>query len=299
MDLRRDQLSLQYAVKLKSNTSNPAYEAVFNPNFRNFYTSKKSYIRPLSYRIEDHLEAVCCSPVIHHIIPDFPPWHIVQPEIDLSMTSFKKNSVSPHELQSEFKYALSRYPESMIFYSDGSKSDNAVACSFYSSELKLKMRLPDYMSVFTAELIAILSILKCIESIPDEDNFIICSDSLSGIMAIHSRNTKHPYVLEILKLYTTLTQQLKSIVLLWCPAHVGIPGNERADSLAKAALPSSNFAALPVPASDLKFYIRKYITSQWQQRWNDQVHNKLHTIKPAIGPSPLPERESKRGNSTC
>ena len=294
MDLRRDQLSLQYAVKLKSNASNPAFEAVFNPNFRHFYTSKKSYIRPLSYRLEDHLDAVCCSPVIHHTIPDFPPWHIAQPEIDLSMTSFKKNSVSPHELQNEFKHALSRYPESRIFYSDGSKSDNAVACSFYSSEHKLKMRLPDYMSVFTAELIAILSILKCIESIPDEDNFILCSDSLSGIMAIHSRDTKHPYVLEILKLYTTLTQQLKLIVLLWCPAHVGIPGNERADSLAKAALSSSNFASLPVPASDLKFYIRKYITSQWQQRWNDQVHNKLHAIKPAIGPWPLCQRGSRR-----
>jgi kelch-like protein 2/3 len=156
------------------------------------------------------------------------------------------------------------------------------------------MRLPDQMSVFTAELIAILSALKYIESIPDEDNFIICSDSLSGIMAIHSLDTKHPYVLEILKSISILTKRLQLVVLIWCPAHVGIPGNERADSLAKAALSSNNVAEFPVPASDIRFYIKRHIHSSWQLRWNDQIYNKLHSLKPNIGPWPPCQRENRR-----
>jgi len=294
MDLRQDQLSLQYAVKLKSNESNPAFEAIFTPRFRNFYTSKPSYIRPLSYRIEDQLDVVCDSPVIHHTIPDSPPWHIIQPEVDLSMTSFQKDSVSTLQLQSEFLNVLGRYPAGRTFYSDGSKSDHAVACSFYSSGHRLKMRLPRQMSVFTAELIAILTVLKFIEHVHDENNFIICSDSLSGIMAIHSRDTKHPFILEILKSITLLSTNLKSVVLIWCPAHVGIPGNERADGLAKEALSLDTIADFPVPASDLKYCIKKFIQSKWQQRWDTQINNKLHFIKPNIGPWQPCQRESRR-----
>jgi len=75
---------------------------------------------------------------------------------------------------------------------------------------------------------------------------------------------------------------------------VGIPGNERADGLAKAALSSDNMAEFPVPASDLRFHIKKHIQDKWQQRWDTETHNKLHLIKPKIGPWPPLQRESRR-----
>jgi len=294
MALRRDQLSLQYATKLKSNQSNPAYEAVFTPQYRNFYTSKPSYIRPLAYRIEDQLEAVCSMPVVHHSIPDMPPWHLIIPETDFSMTKFKKDSISHHRLQSEFMDVLDKYPESVIFYSDGSKSSDAVACSFYSRRSIMKMRLPAQMSVYSSELIGILSILKCIENIHDAEHFIICSDSLSGIMAIHNHDIRNTYILEILKSLTKIHNISKLVVLMWCPAHVGIPGNERADSLAKTALSSERTADFPIPASDLRYSIKELVRRQWQLEWDSQIHNKLHTIQPNIGPWPLCQRESRR-----
>jgi len=36
--------------------------------------------------------------------------------------------------------------------------------------------------------------------------------------------------------YSTLTNSGKTVILCWIPGHVGIPGNERADRVAKAAL---------------------------------------------------------------
>ena len=121
---------LQYATKLKSNQSNPAYEAVFTPQFRNFYTSKPSYIRPLAYRIEDQLDAVCSMPVVHHSIPDMPPWHLIIPETDFSMTTFKKDSISHHRLQLEFMDVLCKYPESVILYRKIGRCDFQVRCLF-------------------------------------------------------------------------------------------------------------------------------------------------------------------------
>jgi hypothetical protein len=92
MALRRVQLSLQYATKLNSNVNNPAFQAVFAPQLRNVYASKPSYIRALAYRIEDQLDVVCSSPVVHHFIPDIPPWHLFPPELNLTMTQFRKDS---------------------------------------------------------------------------------------------------------------------------------------------------------------------------------------------------------------
>jgi len=295
MALRHNQLSLQYAIKLKSNESNPAFDTVFAPQFRNFYTSKPSYIRPLAYRIEDQLDAFCGNPVIHYFIPDLPPWRIPQPEIDFTLTQFKKDSVSPLELQAAFMNLLALYPdESVIFYTDGSKSSDAVACSFTSPQFKMRMRLPAQMSVYTSELIAILSVLKCIESMREEEHFIVCSDSLSGLMALHNRDIKHPCVYEILKLLTTLCGGTKLVVFIWCPAHVGISGNERADSLAKAALSLDHIADFPIPASDLRFSIKQLVFNQWQQQWDIQTQNKLHSIQPSVGPWPLCQRENRR-----
>ena len=43
-------------------------------------------------------------------------------------------------------------------------------------------------------------------------------------------------VLKIIKDYTSLIKAGKAIKFCWIPSHVNIPGNERADTAAKAAL---------------------------------------------------------------
>ena len=45
-----------------------------------------------------------------------------------------------------------------------------------------------------------------------------------------------PDVYRILSTISEFQERGKEVTLVWVPAHVGIPGNEQADALAKAAL---------------------------------------------------------------
>lgn len=66
--------------------------------------------------------------------------------------------------------------------------------------------------------------------------------------------------------------------MIWIPSHVGIQGNELADTYAKQAITSPdahpiNFHTL----QDSKNIINKFITNQWQHIWQT-MHTKLNEI---------------------
>ncbi|CAD6221996.1 GSCOCG00011700001-RA-CDS, partial [Cotesia congregata] len=64
---------------------------------------------------------------------------------------------------------------------------------------------------------------------------IICTDSLSSVQALMNPFSDSPMVQECqLKLWNLSKQG--EIVIAWVPAHIGIPGNELADSEAKSAI---------------------------------------------------------------
>ena len=55
----------------------------------------------------------------------------------------------------------------------------------------------------------------------------------------------------------------KDIILCWVSSHVGIKGNEKADSVAKSALDLPH-AQVGVPYTDFKHLNIQYIFSTWQ-----------------------------------
>ncbi|ELT96755.1 hypothetical protein CAPTEDRAFT_23017, partial [Capitella teleta] len=202
------------------------------------------------------------------------------PEVDTSISKFLKDQHPALFLKQEFYNLIDKYPGINI-YTDGSKSNDAVACAFTCSTYQIQFGLPAQMSIYTAELIAIEQALIFIETVKDEDQFNICSDSLSSLTALSNCDITHPYLLSILTKQNNLVRKGKLVVFIWCPSHVGILGNEVADRLAKQALVMP-VTKLPLPHTDYKSPIRSYVKSLWQNEWDEETDNKLHSIQPVI-----------------
>ncbi|GFT53941.1 RNase H domain-containing protein [Trichonephila clavipes] len=73
------------------------------------------------------------------------------------------------------------------------------------------------------------------------------------------------------------------IVFCWLPSHVGIIGNEQADS---AAEPATTHLPLAVPLSDMSAS-SCIIFLDLAESWSQQLDNKLHSVKPVIGAWPV------------
>ncbi|KAK3889509.1 hypothetical protein Pcinc_006481 [Petrolisthes cinctipes] len=140
------------------------------------------------------------------------------------------------------------------------------------------------MSIFTAELSAILYALQVIFTLP-QPSFTIFSDSCSALQALCNFNSSYPLVLAILEWLVLLGRLGRRVTFCWVPAHEGVDGNERADALVKAAVSSSRppIGHHPVPAVDLRPYIKTAILSCWQDRWDAIGVNKLRGIHQRLG----------------
>ena len=86
--LRFDKLCVQYALKLRSNPYNPAYDIIFNPQLYDLYDTKPSAIRSFGHCIEKDMAVVCPQlDLIQTVsLPDDPPWTIQKPRIALNLT---------------------------------------------------------------------------------------------------------------------------------------------------------------------------------------------------------------------
>ncbi|KAK3892700.1 hypothetical protein Pcinc_003492 [Petrolisthes cinctipes] len=113
-----------------------------------------------------------------------------------------------------------------------------------------------------------------------QPSLTIFSDFCSALQALCNFNSSHPLVLAILEWLVLLGRCGRKVTFCWVPAHLGVGGNERADSLAKAAVSNSRPSARrhPIPAVDLRPYINTAVRSCWQDRWDAVRANKLRDI---------------------
>ena len=89
---RREKLSLQYAIMLAANPSNPAYEVTFPPNYVDLYEQKPKAIKSFSIRISPLLEFANIKPqnIEKHFTPKIPAWCMKPPEILFDLHSREK-----------------------------------------------------------------------------------------------------------------------------------------------------------------------------------------------------------------
>ena len=88
---RREKLSLQYAIRLAENPSNPAHEVTFPPKYTDLYESKPNYIKSFGVRILPLLESVNINPknIDINFTPNIPAVCMNKPKILFDLHSGK------------------------------------------------------------------------------------------------------------------------------------------------------------------------------------------------------------------
>ena len=153
-------------------------------------------------------------------------------------------------------------------YTDGSKNDNdctgsGIYIKYQDQVVKVQKRNPDFCSVFRSELIAINEGLDLLKSITHKSEIWILSDSRSSIQHLANWHSVRDNVgVEILKKLKRLSLS-HQIHLQWIPSHVGIEGNEIADTLAKAG--ASEASVLTASLTSLEIFSR--VKSQNKTTW--------------------------------
>ena len=288
LEMRRLKLALNYVVKLKSMPDNPAYNSIFNPKHELFFEAHPNTTPPLSLRVAPHLEAAKLSMERVELteLPTTPPWMLEAPKVHLGLTNFDKSLTNDLVYQQAYGEFISDFNEHEKIFTDGSKSADAVGAASVSGKdfsKVFKARLPNCSSIFSAEMKALCLALRMVYQARGE-KFLILSDSLSSLIAIQERKLDHPFLIEFSEWFTTLLSDGKNVELAWIPSHVGIKGNEAADTAAKAALAEVLPDNQKTKFSDLKAgaasYVKQASQAEWEKEGERDPPNKLFKIQP-------------------
>ena len=120
-------------------------------------------------------------------------------------------------------------------------------------------------TVFEVEITAVLEAIKW--AVEEEgENFLILTDSLSGIQEIQNNRNNSATVKNIRE----KVRGTKSFTFLWIPSHIGVEGNESADLLAK-----KGGKKLEVEKNkqvrDFKRKIKEKVWEEWEKRLEENI----------------------------
>ena len=187
LENRRIKFGMQYATKLKAYPSNPAHDCVFNPLYENVYDEQPNTIQPFGHS-DINLDDI--APIV---IPENPPWLNPKPTFIFELTQHKKSETNPLLIQQHFAEIRSVISEYSAIYTDGSTDGDRVASAAVFGQQVYSARISSASSIFSAEANAILHALKFVAS-SEKSKFMICSDSLSCLLAIESCKTLNPFI---------------------------------------------------------------------------------------------------------
>ena len=178
--------------------------------------------------------------------------------------------------------------DAICFFTDGSKLNNQVGFGVFSDKLNLSIsiRLPDYCSVFQAEVKAITEVMRWLRSnVITQLEVVIFCDSQAALKALESFGLNSRVVKECFESLNEMGRFFH-IRLVWIPGHQGFLGNCKADLLARegtiAHLPLAQ-EGIGIPISSCRLIINEHLMDAWNQRWaNLRECNHTRCIWPSL-----------------
>ena len=165
-----------------------------------------------------------------------PPWAIAKPHIDLTLIQQEKTQPTTSSAKNRFKELRDKYSDHTAFYTDESKTVDGTGAAVTNINYFKEIRLPN---------IAIQP-----------------SSNPRGKPKppIHTRDTRN----------ISLSNFGKTVIFAWFPSHVGIKGNQMADTLTKEAT-KMIITTLKLPFTNYKTKIKHYIENGKQYGTCSQI----------------------------
>ena len=206
------------------------------------------------------------------------------PTLNLART-FKVTLPGPDNTtyRNELQHVIdSLHPDIITCYTDGSGTDQGRGVGLIITTdnnktiiHKNSYKIPDYCSVFQAELTAIRVTCEYLYNHSDK-HIIIWTDNLSSIQAVTALNIKSRTIRDCYDALNKLGNS-NTVELRWIAAHADLWGNEQADELAKLGTTSDSILECPIPHSYIKNKIDEKVSKLNLEDWiaNTPQHTKM------------------------
>ncbi|XP_045761310.1 uncharacterized protein LOC123864731 [Maniola jurtina] len=172
------------------------------------------------------------------------------------------------------KLLYDRYNSFYKLYTDGSKDVAGSGAAIFDpqAEISMKFKIESNINIMHTELIAISECLSYILSL-EGDKFVILSDSKSALLhlaRLTSNIRGYPIAYDILDSICKINNNNKTVIIQWLPSHVGIMGNEEADTAAKRAISDGiPYDCIPLP-NEILIKFKQECVVEWQEYFDER-----------------------------
>ena len=204
-------------------------------------------------------------------------WDLSKPTLNLernfTVTTPGDNST---EYRNNLQQTIDNLTSDIITcYTDGSDTDTGCGAGYIITTdnnntilHENSFRLPDFCTVFQAELTAIREACTYLATTTNK-HIIIWTDSLSSIQAVSALSIRSKTTRECYDALNTLGTS-NTVELRWIAAHTGLWGNERADELAKLGTTSDSILGCYISQSYIKKQIDDKVSRLNEKEWRDK-----------------------------
>ena len=211
------------------------------------------------------------------VVPESAPWEPVPATITMKSTLYKptKKTDPPETRLAAAQETLRRLPPAdATVYTDGSAErgqenggGGAVVVREGREVKRLKVPAGRFTSSYRAELAALAEALSFLQAANRRwglRRVLICTDSQSAIRRLEAGPAGQTDALtnRIWNLLKAVNEGGAEIHLQWVPGHSGLPGNEIADEVARAAAEADQSHA-PIDLSSAKSRLRQQAQTEW------------------------------------